>query len=677
MKKRVFFILVFLIFIIGTIEAEVFIVQQPKKIYMINEKLESVFGSDGTEGWLNVNLLCGNSSKTLLFDYLTKEEKSKNINIPLTKNFLRDISGKCVMDFTFEGIRKQSLEFFISRELIIESVLNKKSFKPNETIFFTGVVSKPNGNKVSGFSEVSLSYNDLRTIVPVENNKFSGNISLLEDIPAGQYEVNIFSYEKDIDGGITNFGVYNFSVDVVQEPRILEIEIAEKVNPNQDVEFKAKIYDQSRENIEGKPVSFTLYDSNGNKVLNFFGSTFESQYYRLKKNSPPGYWNITSESEGLYSPVKSFYVTENIEAEFIIINDTLIIRNIGNVPYDRILEIKIGEHTEVKKVNLSLGNSVEFQLSAPEGTYEIKVNDGYQNMEGIAALTGDVIGIKDLKKGNVGFFSRYFFAWFVIIGVLALFIFISARKISKRDFFSLKIEKRNSNENKKGGVIMALPGGEDMEVKKTVKADLPLVISGEKQPAALLSLKIKNIDEVLKSKTNANENLNKVSEIIYENSGRVYQSGSYIIGVFAPSVTRTFDNSIIAVKTAKLIAEWLKEHNRKYIQKINFGIGVEEGEIIVEKKDGKLLFTPLGQTLLNAKKISEYADNTYFIAESSAKKISSKIKVYPQEEKISGIKVFIAGEFEKDIESKKFISRFFERNKEYKSEDYKKFGNFR
>ena len=38
----------------------------------------------------------------------------------------------------------------------------------------------------------------------------------------------------------------------------------------------------------------------------------------------------------------------------------------------------------------------------------------------------------------------------------------------------------------------------------------------------------------------------------------------------------------------------MKEHNKKFSDKIDFGIGINSGEIINKMEDGKLKFTALG-----------------------------------------------------------------------------------
>ena len=70
MKKRAIGLLVLVIFIfsVSFASAEVFFSQQPREVYNYGDQLEAIIGTDGGEGWINVNLICSNSSKLIFFD---------------------------------------------------------------------------------------------------------------------------------------------------------------------------------------------------------------------------------------------------------------------------------------------------------------------------------------------------------------------------------------------------------------------------------------------------------------------------------------------------------------------------------------------------------------------------------------------------------------------------------
>lgn len=669
MEKRVvgLIVLIMFMFSISFASAEVFFSQQPREVYNYGDQLEAVIGTDGGEGWVNVDLICNNATKLVFFHYLQDGETEADVSVPLTKEFLRDLMGSCHLSADFNSEFKDSLVFSIDDSIGFDIVFNKNVFEPNETVFFTGTTNKLNGQAVEGFVEVKFTYNAIDVIVPISDDEFVGNISLPNNIPSGDYSLEVFAYEKNLDGEVTNSGFYNTSISVSQRPNSLIVAVQETIVPNNDLEFTATLTDQSGSNIDGVPVAFTLINVEGEQIHNVLSSTGITNYFRIQSNAPFGYWNISAESEGIVTDYSPIYVDINKEASFDLVNNTLLIRNIGNIHYDNLVEISVGNYTEVKNLNLSLGKSAEFDLFAPDGNYSIKVTDGELDLSGVALLTGDAIRIKSSRRGSLGFLSGNVFAWVFIIAVLGLFIFVSSKKIlNKKMILSMKNFKFKKFKGEKGGVVKVIPGGKE-EPKSGEGATHSLVLNGDRQQASIIALKIKNQEEIDKVKSNASDAIKGVTALISENNGRVYKSGNYILGLFAPSITRTFDNTLTAVRVAQTISDKLKEHNRKYAHKIDFGIGAGEGNIIARKENNRLLFTPIGNTLSNVKKIADISERNVLISEATHKKIGTKLKSSANKEKF-GIKSYSVGEMVEDHEHNKFINRFLERN-EYKKLD--------
>src|SRR3989344_3798457 len=121
-KKRALFLISFLlvIFAINLANAEIFLSQQPKETYSLGDKLDAVIGTDGSDGWLNVDLVCGNSPKMVYFQYLTSQETTANIGIPITKEFLRDLKGQCFLHSVFNANVIDSLTFTITDKINFE-----------------------------------------------------------------------------------------------------------------------------------------------------------------------------------------------------------------------------------------------------------------------------------------------------------------------------------------------------------------------------------------------------------------------------------------------------------------------------------------------------------------------------------------------------------------------------
>jgi len=91
-------------------------------------------------------------------------------------------------------------------------------------------------------------------------------------------------------------------------------------------------------------------------------------------------------------------------------------------------------------------------------------------------------------------------------------------------------------------------------------------------------------------------------------------------------VTKTFRNDPIAIKVASEIASHLNEHNKKFKDKIEFGIGVNSGEIVASVGKDKLNFTAIGNALSTAKRIADSAEGSVLISEATNKKVMSEVK---------------------------------------------------
>ncbi|MAG07652.1 hypothetical protein CMI46_02450 [Candidatus Pacearchaeota archaeon] len=679
MEKRGIVILLLVMFMVSFASAEVFFSQQPRETYSLGEQIDFIVGSDGTEGWVNVDLKCGNSSggSMVFFHYLTADELSLPVSVPLTKEFLREMKGDCFFSMVFDTEIKESLHFQISSELEVGFDFNKEIYGPNESVFFTGNVVKVSGGAVEeGFAEVRFPYNGVESIVAVKEGEFNGNISLQENIPSGDYALDIFIYEKDDTEAITNFYLLNSSITVISEPKILDVEISGDTGPDGDMGFSASLYDQADETIDGVPVAFTLVNSQGEQVLNLLSETGATEYYRIRKNAPIGYWNLTAQADGLDSEVVEIHMSHNVEAEFLFVNDTLVVRNVGNVPYDKFVEVSIGEnYTRVLALNLSLGGSVEFGLEGPDGEYDIFVDDGEANIGAVAALTGDVIGIKNPRGAGLGFINKYVFSWIIIVGILGVFVFVSARKImNRKSVLSAKNFKPKKDE---GGVVQVSESNKETPVSVSHDsqgssqntADNSLVVQGDKQKATFLSLNVKNQDEITKSKSNANGAIDEAVNQISNANGKVYRSGNHVVGVFAPAITKTFDNNLDAIRVADSISDSLKEHNKKYANKVDFGIGINDGEIIADKREGKLLFTPLGNSIQVVKKVADVADQNLLLSESVNTSLGGKVKTLANS---SGeLKTFAVNDVLDKVQHAQFINKFLERNEYKKLDDFK------
>lgn len=669
MNRKLGVFVLTLLFVTTLASAEIFLSKQPSDTYSLGDTMQIVLGSDGTPGWASIDLSCANKTKMLSYHYLTGADTKTEISVPLTKDFLRGLSGQCNLLLAFGNETKKSMDFTIYEQIYVDIKFNALYFEPNSTLSYSGTASKPNKQEVNGFAEISVENTALESVVPVVKSKFSGEFEIPEGLAAGKYIVNVFIYEQTENKEVTNYGYSNTSISISQKAEELEIDVPETSDPDSSLEFKAVLKDHTGQTINSVPVSFKLINARGEKVLDILSETDKINYFKLQKNAPLGYWNMTAESKGAKQEAQ-IYISENKEASFEVENGTLTITNIGNIGYDNPVEVAIGEHSKVMDINLSLGQSRSFELEAPDGEYNVSVSDGSKSYAGIVALTGDAIAIKG-PNGSFNFINKGIVAWTFLILILGMFIFISSKRIiTKKQVFSAPVKGYSRKNLGGGGVLKVNPSKSGKLEKDSTEARHSLVIDGSKQASSIITLKIKNNEEIKNSGMDISDHVRSISEIIAGRDGRIYKSGDYIIGIFAPVITRTFENNLTALKSAKRISDELNSFNKIAKVKIKFGIAVSAGDIIARKHDGALLFTPVGNILINSKKISEISENNLLISEEANKKLMTKAKTLANPEKF-GIKTYSLKELLDTQENTKFINSFLKRN------DYKSLDKFR
>ncbi len=194
--------------------------------------------------------------------------------------------------------------------------------------------------------------------------------------------------------------------------------------PGENLNFKIILYDNDNNEINGR-VNFEIRDHYKNIVQEGAVNSGEIINFNLPNDAWRGYWQITAR----YNDIEEreyFNVSELEKADIKLEGQLLIITNIGNVPYKKSINIYIGDHKETALVPLGIGESKKIKLTAPNDTYEIKINDGTEEkvFENIA-LTGNVIGVKRVDAENP--LKRYplIILFFLVILVAVVIITVS------------------------------------------------------------------------------------------------------------------------------------------------------------------------------------------------------------------------------------------------------------
>ncbi|MBI2448751.1 hypothetical protein HYV49_00465 [Candidatus Pacearchaeota archaeon] len=442
------------------------------------------------------------------------------------------------------------------------------------------------------------------------------------------------------------------SVLVSSQPTKIDISVdAISIKPEGNITFRVMLYDQSN-NLVQDDVSVKISDPIRNIFFEKLVRTGENIVFPIGVNFTVGYWSIEASSNNIYTKTL-FFVEKKEEADFNIINDKLIVKNIGNVPYQKTLQISIGDNDELRQMNIDVGGFVEFRLLAPEGLYRVRVTDGDKTLAiDNVALTGNIVGVVGLS-GRKNILAAYPLVWLFLVIVIGMFILILIERIFKRGMVVKTIARKHAESSFKPTTMKKK--SDVVKLGRATEAEHAISLRGTRQEAALIAVNVKNINDVKNSLIL--DDIERTLKPVAENKGLVYKTGGYVIGIFTPQTTKTFKNADTAIKVAESILDGLMKYNQTHSFKTNVGIGVHTGEIIVDDK-GK--FTSLGNTLALAKKLADISNQEIALSKEVRAKIGSEYRIERKSEQ--GFNFYTLSRIYNRSEHDKFLQGFLKRN---------------
>lgn len=651
MKKSLVFILVVALFLIASVNAGIYF-SQPESYYNVGDIIETnVEVSPILEGFLKVNLICS-SGAVDIFNGLPNEEGKANIKFPLTFPYIKQNSGECYFYGEYFGLNGKSMKFEISNSLNVVLNIDNLVSKPGEEIVVLGTAKRLNGIGINGDVEINIPLINLRSRViganesanetqetnnetvsevqaadnpgdffgKVVNGSFSVTFRLEENTPAGDYRIDVNAYEQDASGRKTSEGLAMANLQISQILKSIEIALnTQSIDPGNVLEIKPILLDQA-----GNPIvdeaSIIIKNEDNERIFEKIVKSEETFQYDTPTNLTAGYYTIDVSSNEL-SSTKTVYVNEKAIASFELKNSTLIVTNIGNIPYKKDVQIDMNGKPFVKKVDLELMESQEFKLTG-DGEYDLKISDGETEITGGVALTGHAVNVEAVKAGVLALNTPIVWIFFIVIlGAGLLFFF---RNILKKKSFAYPLEKIKEKFSRKP-VTGKISEIEKSKISFSGKAEQSLVLKGDKNRATALCIKFKN--PLTKTARKEFENL---IQPIYEKKGAVYNKEEVMTAIFSPLTTKSFKNEIIAAKVAESLKSNLQEYNSKFADKINFGIGIHSGEIVNKIEDGKLKFTALGNLVSGVNRIADSSDGRILMTKEAYERAGNEVKSIKQ-----------------------------------------------
>ncbi len=650
MKKRVLKSLLAVLLVISLVSfssAEI-LLSPSSSGYSIGDDFSlsaTVIPNSDTNGFFTADLVCDNSKIEIYRTPLNLnalQETNLTVNATLDKSLVNNIVGNCYIDANFGSDEVKSSSFEISNKIDLNISLSDSTVDPGNQFTLSGTATK-RGNNVNGYINITISGIGYYSLSEVSNGTFSQEISIPENLSSGIYAVSSDVYEKDSQGNIANEGTDSSMFIVRQIAKKADVAInAVNLTPPANLSYIPLLYDQAGKEMQSSLI-VSVYDPSGSLYVQRTDFEGQSNLLSVPNNASPGNWVIESSYAGLSSKVP-FFVSEVQKASFTLDNQTLIVKNVGNVPYSKTVEITIGSDKEVKSFNLNVGEEQRFKLTAPDGNYDISIKEDETSLPvGSAYLTGNAVAVKSLNSLSSGF-SSTLWIWIIVIIVLLAVALYYYRKVRSKSYFGKTPSFSSPIKRKLIPITQSsFPSKEvDSQARKTrietydpeslaasaSSASSSLSSNDNKEEVVVIAVKIKNEQKLKDSESSAYNTIEHILQKARLAKAKVYDQGAFKVIILSSRITQKteLENYASAVKLANQIDETLREFNKKYAIKIDYGIGANVGQMFVEFVDNKVKFTSFGNTVILAKNAAEKANNELLISQGLHRKVYNIVK---------------------------------------------------
>ncbi|MEK6760878.1 MAG: hypothetical protein AABX93_03065 [Nanoarchaeota archaeon] len=658
---KIFALTVFLLLFFSSVSAEIIITQQPNPVYNYGDGITVpviVKSTTDISGTLDMNLICNGVEKNFFktdFLILAGEEKKYDGFVIFSREKIATPSF-CKVKTIIGSSYATTNEFKVSDLINIELLTNKTNYNPEENIVIDGVATKENGVLADGFVDlIFFPENASQNITykgTLNDGFFSVNFNLPKETRASGYSLKINAYEKNSEDVVINNGYANYDFDVNQVPTNLEVILdSSEIEPGKNVRIKTILHDQTGERISSTSV-ISIKDSFNEVREQTEKSTGDEFWeYSTAYNEAPSSWDVVAISDGI-TGTSRFKIIEKETADIKIINSTLVITNKGNVPYNESLTVKIDYEPVKFDVFLDIDETRRYVLNAPDGNYYVEVvGGGEKRASETVSLTGNAVSVRE-ASGAISL-TQYPLAWIFVILVLGFMFTMVLRKGYQKSFFGYITSPRRERAVQ---LHMPISRKEEISLRSKNRAELSLSLKGDKESSSLILLRIKNSDEI--EGAEAEKILQQAIDFAEDNKAIAYLSEGYknIMFILAPLTTKTFKNEKAAIEIAQKINEALQKYNKLAKVKINYGISLNSGDLVVRKDGSVLKFMSFGNSMNVSKKFASLANCEILLTDEARQRVFADRPVDRQTR--NGTDVYILKEPKFKGDATKFIDNF-------------------
>jgi hypothetical protein len=305
--------------------------------------------------------------------------------------------GTCFLRANVEAIDnsfaelKDSSRFFVTDKLAINASLSKQEPKPADVLVVSAKVL-PSYGVFSGDARVS--FDGEQVLLLINKSEFSYLLELNESIKSGEHKVLV---EVNDSFGNTGSSELSFLLNPVASELLLHVN-KEVFDPEQTLRYYAELRDQAGDTMPSE-ISSALISPDGKAV---FAGTISSNAvanFTFDRFFTPGVYVLKASAAG-FETLQKITVSrvENIDVSFD--NRTVTITNLGNVPYEKTLEVRLTkddkDYVIIREVSLKPNESESidlFKKVKSSGTYDVAIST-----EGEKAVVYEDVALEDKRS---------------------------------------------------------------------------------------------------------------------------------------------------------------------------------------------------------------------------------------------------------------------------------------
>src|SRR3989338_1641490 len=379
MKKSALIFLIFAL-IVPIVFADITI-KSEQNVYNIGSKIRasaSILQANSFEGLFKLTLSCENYNLQYFLTPISLEANFRSaVNVPelvATASMLGNciIAGDLLTNDNIVIEEKNSNNFAVTDQLTVLPVNSRIISLPGDIIQVTGVVNGAFGSNVlKASTKIVLDNNSY--VIDAIDGKFNLTLQIPKNVKSGRHTIEISASDSK-----NNIGSAEVELDVTAVPTYVKLGLSSsQILPGSKIGITSSLYDQADELINAS-IDLELTSPNKDKVFKKIAQSNEKIDYEFSQYAEPGIYVLVSAYRNLLAQ-SSINITTVREVKIKYENETVLIENIGNIPFEDeltfFLESKLKKYSITKKINIEPGKwlSIDLSKEVPLGIYDIKI----------------------------------------------------------------------------------------------------------------------------------------------------------------------------------------------------------------------------------------------------------------------------------------------------------------